>query len=880
MEFHAISGNEAVRELKTNMQKGLSTTRARQLLERMGENQLAHKKKRGLLLHFLAQFKDFMVLILLAACAVSFLTAFIEKNGEFLDPVIILVIVVLNAIIGVVQERRAERSLEALKRMSAPAARVLRDGRKGSLPAAKLVQGDIIYVQTGDLVPADARLLEGSGLRVQESALTGEAVPVGKDASLLLPEDCAAADRKNMLFSSTNVVTGHGIAVVTQTGMHTQVGKIAHLLNEEEAPQTPLQIRLEKTGKLLGIVTLGICALIFALGLLRHTSLQNSFMLAISLAVAAIPEGLPAIVTVVLSLGVQRMAKSNAIVRHLPAVETLGAATVICSDKTGTLTQNKMTVTRLYAPDGRQAEGEGKTRLLSMAALCCNAAMSGKGKRRRAQGEPTENAIVSAADAVVDLDMLHKENPRLFEEPFSSERKKMSALVKGREGYLLAVKGAPDVLLSSCSSVFLAGTVRPLDENLRRAVAAQNDSMAAQALRVIAVAYRITRSAGDTAEKDLVFCGLIGMQDPPRPEVFAAVRTCREAGIRPVMITGDHAATACAIARQLGILGEDGLCLTGRELDAFSQMQLQQEIARCAVFARVTPEHKVRIVKALRARGEVVAMTGDGVNDSPALKAADIGCAMGKSGTEVAKSAADMVLTDDNFATIVAAVAQGRSIYDNIKKAVHFLLGCNIGEIITILAASLLALPAPLLPIQLLWVNLVTDSLPAMALGVERAEKDIMRRKPVTPGKSMFAGGVGLDILLEGIMIGSLALLAFLIGSGTSLVLGRTMCFAVMSLSELVHTINIRSVHSVFRLSPFSNKKLTVSILICVLMQVSVITLPFCGAVFGTMPLSAEQWLTVGGLSLTPLFLVEISKCLKNDFVGKKKKLRERKIYK
>ena len=868
MNWHNMSAAQTVEALKSNSERGLSAVRAKQLAEKYGENRLAQKKPRGILRQFLAQFSDFMVLILLAASALSFGASLLEGSAAYADPLMILGIVVLNAVIGVAQERRAEKSLAALKKLSAPTALVLRDGALRSLPAVQLVPGDIIELRTGGLVPADARLLSGSGLRVQESALTGESVPSGKNAALALAADCAPADRKNMLFSSTVIAAGHGRAIVTETGMQTQLGRIAHLLNEEEAPPTPLQVRLAKVGRVLGLSALGICVLIFLLGILRRAALLDSFLLSVSLAVAAIPEGLPAIVTVVLSLGVQRMAKRNAVVRHLPAVETLGAATVICSDKTGTLTQNKMTVTAYRVPGDRVVTQQEKEWLLTLAALCNNAVFGGGEKKRlgkaqknSVQGEPTEAALLTAADEILDLPTLAEKYPRLAETPFSSERKCMSTLHRSGAGYLLAVKGAPDVLLPRCNQVQGGGT---LTEAGHAAILRQNEVMAADALRVIAVAYRAAASATDTAEENLIFCGLIGLQDPPRREVPAAVRVCRQAGITPVMITGDHAVTASAVAREVGILDEGDSVLTGKALDALSQAELEKQIDRCRVFARVTPTHKVRIVKAFRARGEVVAMTGDGVNDAPALKAADIGCAMGKSGTEVAKSAADMILTDDNFATIVQAVAQGRGIYDNIKKAVHFLLSCNIGEILLIFVSSLLGMPPPLMPIQLLWVNLVTDSLPAMALGVERTEKDIMRRKPVPPGQSFFAGGAGLDILLEGILIGLLALGAFLLGLGRfgSPAVGRTMCFAVLSLSELCHTMNMRSRKSIFQAGLFGNRKLTLSVLLCAALQIAVITLPPLMPIFGTAALNAAQWGAVAGLSIAPVLVMEVVKAV------------------
>ena len=868
MNWHTMSPSDTIHALQTDSQRGLTAKQVKQRQGQYGKNQLQEAKGKSLFRRFLSQFADFMVIILLIAAVISFATAFLEPDGDFVDPVIILLIVIVNAIIGVVQESRAQKAIDALKKMSAPHAEVIRAGKQQKIDAVELVPGDLLLLNTGDLVPADARLLACSSLKMEESSLTGESLPVEKQADTHLPEKCALGDRTNCVFSTSTVTAGHARAVVTETGMDTQVGHIAHMINTQEAPQTPLQQRLARVGRILGIGALGICFIIFVLGLFQHVTLLDSFMLSVSLAVAAIPEGLPAIVTIVLSIGVQRMAKSNAIIRRLPAVETLGSATVICSDKTGTLTQNRMTVTRLADIDGPVSpSGDRGRSMLALAALCNNAVLEGKPGKFSASGEPTENALVTAAAMQGKLKpSLERSCPRVKELPFDSTRKRMTTIHRLNGGYLVITKGAPDILLPMCSRVLVAGQEREMSAAYRTQILKRNEEMAGDALRVMGVAYRQASSEPGDPERELVFCGLLGMLDPPRKEVWRAVATCKTAGIKPVMITGDHAITASAIAREIGIT-KDGKVMTGHEIDQLSQEALIQKIGDYRVFARVSPEHKVRIVKAFQATGEIVAMTGDGVNDAPALKAADIGCAMGKSGTDVAKSAADMILTDDNFATIVRAVEQGRGIYDNIRKAVHFLLSCNIGEILVIFISSLMGLPAPLLPIQLLWVNLVTDSLPAMALGVEAVDRDIMRRKPVPPRQSLFARGLGFDIAVEGMMVGALALLAYMLGrtvfSGAGTVLGRTMAFAVLSFSQLVHAFNTRSEHSLFSVGFLSNPKMVLSFFVCTLMQFSVIGIAPLGALFKTVPLDGMQWLVVAALSLAPLVTVEIGKRMK-----------------
>lgn len=864
MDLYSMSAAEAVEKLGSETDRGLSSREAEKRLGRDGENLLRGKKKKSLAAEFFEQFKDFTVIVLLIASGVSFATSFLEERGDFADPIMILIIVILNAAVGVIQQRRAEHSLEALKNMSAPTATVIRDGKETIIPASKLVRGDIIEVRAGDLVPADARLITSHSLFAQESALTGESVPCEKDARAAVKKGSEQAEIKNMIFSSTVITAGHARAVVTETGMDTAVGKIAHLLNTEDEPTTPLQIKLAKIGKALGIGALSVCALIFMLSILRGMGVLSAFMLSVSLAVAAIPEGLPAVVTVVLSLGVQRMAKSNAVIRRLPAVETLGAATYICSDKTGTLTQNKMTVTAACsASDEIPLTGDAAKKLFALAALCCDAKHTGKGE---VSGEPTEAAIVAAAErSGTDTEKLRRKMPRTDEVPFSSERKMMSVAIKDGDKAITVAKGAPDVLIKHCTDIILNGRKIPMTSALREKILRLNSSLADRALRVIAVAAGDTKN-GKPDETGLAFCGLIGMEDPPRKEAYEAVKTCRRAGITPVMITGDHAGTACATAKKLGILSRSGECLTGAQIDKMGENEFAQAVRTCRVYARVTPEHKVRIVKALRAHGEIVAMTGDGVNDAPALKAADIGCAMGKGGTQVAQNAADMILTDDNFATIVKAVAGGRGIYDNIRRAIHYLLGCNIGEILCVFAATLFGMPAPLLPIQLLFINLVTDSLPALALGAEMPDSRVMQRPPRDSAKSFFADRTGLDIALEGMLIGALSLFAFVAGNSlfknSCVELGRTMAFAAQSLCEIAHSFNMRSRRSVFSIGIFSNRKLTVCAALCAALQLTVMTVPPLAALFNVSALTPVEWLTVAALAISPIAFSELGKAV------------------
>ena len=906
MNWHSITKDETVKKLQSSIDCGLSKKEVLKRQKNYGLNILESKKKKSIVLRFFHQFADFMIITLIFAALVSFLVSLLHGELDLVDPIIILLIITLNAILGILQESKAEKSLEALQKMSAPTALVLRDHVISTVDAKELVPGDIIYLETGHFVPADARLISAVNLKIDEASLTGESHPVEKEADIILKEDTLLADQLNMIMSTCIVTYGRGTAIVTATGMHTEVGHIAKLIMEDDTPMTPLQKRLASTGKILGIAALVICIVIFLLGILKNRPIFDMFMTSVSLAVAAIPEGLPAIVTIMLSLGVQRMAKKNAVIRKLPAVETLGSATVICSDKTGTLTQNKMTVTELASIKGKEPPDSVLSQfLLTLSSLCNDSILqiTGKGKQTTvtATGEPTEKAFILAAYHLGILKpKLEFSNPRIHEIPFDSTRKLMTTVHKDSNGSIRSItKGAYDILITMCTHIYQNGKETPITKQHLQLMNKLNQNMAERALRVIAVTYKDLQSSSinslsasqgasrlesnNRLESGLTLVGLIGMIDPPRPEVAAAVLTCQLAGIKPVMITGDHISTACAIAKELGIMSPGDLAMTGAELSQMDTATLIEQIPRYRVFARVSPEHKVRIVKAFQALGEVVAMTGDGVNDAPALKAADIGCAMGITGTDVAKNAADMILLDDNFATIVSAIREGRGIYDNIKKAVHFLLSCNIGEIITIFTVILMGLPSPLLAVQLLWVNLVTDSLPAISLGVEPPAKDIMKKKPIPSSKGMFSDGLVVKIIIEGIMIGFLALLAFIIGIrvyDSQMILdpllrhrstveiaatvtphvGRTMSFAVLSLSQLFHAFNIRSEHSLTKIGLFSNVQLLLSFIICAFLQIIVISVRPLAAIFKVVPLNAAQWSVVILLSFIPIVVVELQK--------------------
>ncbi len=864
MNAYSKDPSALLQELCSDQKNGLSAEEAAARLTKHGPNRLREKKKKSTFARFLDQFKDAMILILIAAAIVSFVVVCVEKNwGELFEPALILLIVILNAIMGVYQEGKAERALDALKNMSAPHARVIRNGEEQILDASELIPGDLIRLEAGDFVPADARLLQSAGLKSEESALTGESVPSEKDASAVIADGAPLGDRLNMVYSGCSITYGTATAVVTATGMDTEMGKIANLLDGEEATQTPLQQKLAQLGKYLGIVALAACAIIFVVGLINDIPPLEIFMTAVSLAVSAIPEGLPAIVTIVLSIGVQRMVKKNALIRKLPAVETLGSASVICSDKTGTLTQNRMTLTYAYA-DGAEAPEKISTensaaicKLLQYATLCCDGSVVISDGEERHLGDPTETAIVLAAyKNGMTKEELNLASPRLAEIPFDSDRKLMSTVNEINGKKIVIVKGAFDMLAERCVS-----------GNLEKGKQL-TEQMSADALRVLAVAYREIDTlpnelTSEVLEQNLCFMGLVGMIDPPRPEAKEAVAVCRRAGIKPVMITGDHVVTASAIAKELGILEEGDRAITGAELDAMRDSELDAAVESISVYARVSPENKIRIVKAWQRKGQVVSMTGDGVNDAPALKAADIGCAMGITGTDVAKGAADMTLTDDNFATIVDAVKEGRGIYANIRKVVGFLLGTNIGEVIAVFVSMLVWHQSPLLSMQLLWINLVTDSLPAIALGMEAVEPDVMDRKPKPKHEGIFAHGLGVRVVLQGIMFAVLALVGFRVGWSVTGALegGQTMAFMVLALSQTVQAFNMRSEHSLFQTGFFTNKKLNLAVLTSIALVLLILFTPL-NTIFGLVILPWRLYLLALGLILLPLVFMELSKAL------------------
>ncbi len=864
MAPHSKDKIELLAQFNTDTQSGLTQSAAEAALLKYGKNRLAEKKKKTLFQRFLAEFKDAMIIILIIAAVISFGIAIYEQNpGEFFEPSLILFIVILNAIIGVFQENKAEKALDALKSMSAPHAKVIRNGKEMVIDAAELVPGDIIRLEAGDFVPADARLITSASLKCEEAALTGESVPSEKSADADVPENAPLGDRINMIFSGCSITYGTATAVVASTGMNTEMGKIAGLLNSETNDETPLQQKLSQLGKYLGFLAIAACVIIFAVGVLNKLDIKELFMTSVSLAVSAIPEGLPAIVTVVLSIGVQRMVKKNAIIRRLPAVETLGSAAVICSDKTGTLTQNKMTLVKAYA-DGLSLEdikdGGGNSKevknLLLLSTLCCNGTVSYlENGAEEHIGDPTETAIVAAAHKFgIETADINKKYPRLLEIPFDSDRKLMTT-VNNIDGKSLAiVKGAFDVISDRC----IGGDIEEAK--------IKNDEMSSKALRVLAVACKELDSfspdmTGDELECNLTFLGLVGMIDPPRTEAIDAVATCRAAGIRPVMITGDHIITASAIAKELGIMQNGDIAITGSELDLMSDSELDLKIENISVYARVSPENKIRIVKAWQKKGKVVAMTGDGVNDAPALKAADIGCAMGITGTDVAKGAADMTLTDDNFATIVDAVREGRGIYDNIRKVVGFLLGTNIGEVITVFAAMLLWHKTPLLSMQLLWINLVTDSLPAIALGMEAVEADIMQKSPRAKTEGIFAHGLGIRVVLQGLMFAILTLIGFAVGENVtgSLEGGQTLAFIILALSQVVQAYNMRSEKSLLKTGIFTNKTLNRACLISLSLVLLVIFTPVRIA-FGLTILPWYLYVLGLGLITVPIWVMEASK--------------------
>lgn len=869
--WHSSSIEEIAKNLKTNINIGLPDDEAQKRFERYGPNNLKEKKKESLFVKFIKQFNDFMIITLIIAAIISAVVSKLNGEADYIDSIIIVAIVIFNAIMGLVQEQKAEKSLEALKKMTAPNAKVRRDGRVQEIDATLVVPGDIVVLEAGNYVPADCRLINSYNLKIEESALTGETIPSLKDSSKILKENTAMGDLCNMVFATTIVVNGHGEAIVVETGMNTRVGKIAGMIIEDESPETPIQKKLAEVGKILAIACIIICVLIFVIGIFKKIPIIEMFMTSVGLAVAAIPEGLPAIVTIMLSIGVTKMAKKNSIIRKLPAVETLGSSSVICSDKTGTLTQNKMTVTEIRNCFGRANSNERKF-ILELGTMCTDTTEERINGKLGFVGEATEVAISNAAmEEGVSKSFLYDEMKRINDIPFDSKRKMMTTIHKYGNGYRIITKGAPDVLLKRCSNCYSGGQIVPIFSK-KDDINEQNNQMAEKALRVIAVAYKDVEKLPEMqdVEKDLIFCGLIGMIDPPREGVKEAVRTCRRAGIKTVMITGDHLQTAKAIAKELGILKRGDLAIDGETLERMSQHELEQNIMDYSVFARVSPEHKVRIVKAFQSTGAVVAMTGDGVNDAPALKNADIGIAMGKGGTDVAKNAADMILLDDNFVTIVEAVKQGRNIYDNIKKAIHFLISTNIGEIVTIFFGLVLGIKSPLLAIQLLWINLVTDSLPAIALGLEKEEENIMSRLPRNPKKNLFADGLWWKIMIEGAMLGMFTLLAFSIGNRLySVEVGRTMAFLTLGILELVHSFNIKSEESIFKIGVLENKYLVGALVLGVILQVIVVVVSPLAQVFSLVPLTGIQWLYTILIAVAPIPIVEIQKAVNGYKFGR-----------
>ncbi len=888
---------EVSKELETNIEKGLINEDVERKREKYGLNQLNEAKKKSLFQRFLDQFKDFSIIVLIIAAIVSGTVGIAQGEG-ITDTIIILIVVIVNAIIGVMQESKAEKSLKALQKLTDHASKVIRNGEITVIPAKELVPGDIVVLDTGDYIPADLRIIEAINLKVQESSLTGESMPIEKNTEKIETEEIGIGDRTNMLFSSSLVTYGRGKGIVVETGMSTEVGKIAGMINSTEKQETPLQQKLNKLGKTLGIVALAICVVIFIAGLIQGKEPIQMFMTAVSLAVAAIPEGLAAVSTIVLAIGVQKMVKKNAIIKRLPAVETLGSATVICSDKTGTLTQNKMTVQKIFI-NGTTKKIEEITKInediqkLVYSNMLCNDTKISKDGTLT--GDPTETALVDMAFKL-DFDPdIYDRTPRLGEIPFDSDRKLMTTVNEVNGKYVVYTKGGVDELIKRCNTYLLNGKVNNDLANYIETIKKNNESMAKDALRVLSCAYKEidhkpTEEEIKNIENNLTFIGMVGMIDPPREEAKKAVTKCKTAGIKTVMITGDHKITAIAIAKDLGILKNDNEAITGSELEKMSQEELEKNIKKYSVYARVSPEHKVRIVKAWQKNGDIVAMTGDGVNDSPALKTSDIGCAMGIVGTDVAKEAADVILTDDNFATIVSAVEEGRRIYDNILKVIQFLLSSNVGEIIVLFLATLLT---PLfskmfgitdithleilLPIHILWINLVTDSLPALALAFDPANSDIMTRKPVKPSQGVFTKGMTWRVVYQGIMIGLLTLVAFMVGLGstkepignltleeTKIEVGQTMAFVTLALSELTHVFNIRdNKKSIFKTGILNNMKLIWSIFISAFLMIVILAIPFLRDIFSIPVLPSQNIIELICLVFAPILIVEIFKFLK-----------------
>lgn len=904
--------NKSIEEVKEQLKvgnQGLSDEQVKEKREIYGLNELQAQKKKSLIVKFLEQFKDFMIIILIIAAVISGAVGYYQGEG-ITDSIIILIVVIVNAIIGVAQESKAEKSLEALQKLSSHVTKVIRNGKVDVIPSKELVPGDIVILDTGDYVPADLRIIEAANLKAQEASLTGESVPVDKNTDVINDEKIGLGDRTNMLFSSSLITYGRGRGIVVETGMNTEVGKIAGMINEVEETETPLQQKLNKLGKTLGIVAIVICVIIFIIGLLYGKEPIEMFMTAVSLAVAAIPEGLAAVSTIVLAIGVQRMVKKHAIVKKLPAVETLGSTTVICSDKTGTLTQNKMTVKKVFYNnklvdlDDIDIDNLGdELEKLTYISMFCNDTKVLDGKLT---GDPTETALIDMGFKLDFQPPILEKYERVKELPFDSDRKLMTTVHLFPNKYMVYTKGGVDELLSRCNSYVINGNVNTDIDEYKKEIAKQNEEMAKNALRVLAMAYKEldhepTDEEMKTIESDLTYVGMVGMIDPPREEVKDAVEKCKTAGIKTVMITGDHKITAIAIAKALGILENEDEAITGSELEEMSDEDLIKNVRKYSVYARVSPEHKVRIVKAWQTNGEIVAMTGDGVNDAPALKTADIGCAMGIVGTDVSKEAADVILTDDNFATIVSSVEEGRRIYDNILKAIQFLLSSNVGEIIILFVAILMTpllskwfnidvnLITPLLPIHILWINLVTDSLPALALAVDPAEKDIMNRKPLKPKQGVFTKGMTFRVVYQGIMIGVITLIAFIIGLATpenelpvvqvteangivrtlsaeevKVEIGQAMAFTVLALSELVHVFNIRNnKKSIFKTGIFNNSKLILATVVSAGLMLVVLFIPALRNIFSIPVLPAMNILETVILVFMPIVVIEIFKLFK-----------------
>lgn len=857
--WHTLELTDLVRKLQSNLLYGITEDEAKERVLKYGKNKIEDKNKENIFIKFIKQFNDVMIIILITSAVVSAIVTMLNGSNDYLDSIIIVTIVVVNAIMGTIQEAKAEKSIEALKQMSSPVAKVKRAGNIISVPSEEIAIGDIIILEAGNYVPADCRIIKSFNLKIEESSLTGETIPILKDENVKLSGDCNIGDMLNMAFGTTIITNGSGEAIVVETGMNTKVGKIAKMIIDNESPETPIQKKLGQVGKTLGIGCLAICAIIFAIGILKKIPAIEMFMTSVGLAVAAIPEGLPAIVTIVLSIGVTKLAKHNAIIRKIPAVETLGSSSVICTDKTGTLTKNEMSVVQY-----EDCNANSSNFVLELGTMCTSVQIQNNGK---ILGDPTEVAIVEKANMLnKNRNELYEKYPKVNEIPFDSNRKLMTTIHKVGGKYRVITKGAPDVLLERCTKFYSDGNISSLNYLKRNNLKSRNENMADKALRVIAVAYIdldiLPKSMDDKfIENNLIFVGFIGMIDPPREGVKKSIKQCKEAGIKIAMITGDHIATARAIASDLGILRKNDICITGKELDQIPQKDLEKNIMKYSVFARVTPEHKVRIVKAFQSTGAVVAMTGDGVNDAPALKNADIGISMGLNGTDVAKNASDMVLSDDNFSTIVEAIKYGRNIFDNIKKAVHFLIATNIGEIATIFFGLILGFKSPLTAIQLLWINLVTDSFPAIALGLDPAEHNIMKKKPRNSKKSLFADGLWIKIISEGIMMGALTLVAFNIGYNKfGLDAARTMAFVTLGLLELIHVYSVRTEESIWKSNIFSNKYLIGAFILGFVMQVLVVVTPSFTKIFELIPLNFTQWTYIFIICISSIVIMEIQK--------------------